>query len=75
SASNQIGPHLSYRRYLYLFPDLGDARYVILDETEPGYDTYINPVLNLQSTRELRENPAYRKIFDKNGVLVFEKRR
>ncbi|HET7479765.1 MAG TPA: DUF2079 domain-containing protein, partial [Rubrobacteraceae bacterium] len=47
SASNQIGPHLSYRRYLYLFPDLGDARYVILDETEPGYDTYINPVLNL----------------------------
>ncbi|HEX2729073.1 MAG TPA: DUF2079 domain-containing protein, partial [Rubrobacteraceae bacterium] len=75
SASNQIGPHLSHRRYLYLFPNLKDAEFVILDETEPGYDTYINPVLNLQSTRELRENPDYRKIYDESGVLVFEKRR
>lgn len=73
SASNQIGPHLSQRRYLYLFPNIKDAEYVILDETEPGYDTYINPVLNLQSTRELRQNPDYRKIYDESGVLVFER--
>jgi len=73
SASNWIGPHLAHRRYLYLFPDLGDADYVIVDETEPAYDTYVNPVLNLQSTGRLRENPDYRKIFDRNGVLVFEK--
>jgi uncharacterized membrane protein len=73
SATNQIGPHLAHRRYLYLFPLVGDAEYVILDETEPAYDTYINPVLNLQSTRELRQSPDYREVFDRNGVLVFER--
>jgi uncharacterized membrane protein len=73
SATNQIGPHLAHRRYLYLFPNLGDAEYVILDETEPAYDTYINPVLNLQTTQRLRESPDYRKVFDRDGVLVFEK--
>ena len=74
SASNQIGPHLSYRRYLYLFPTIQDAEYVIVDETEPAYDTYINPILNLQSTEQLRQDPAYEKVFDENGVLVFEKK-
>jgi uncharacterized membrane protein len=73
SASNQVGPHLAHRRHLYLFPLLADAEYVVVDETEPAYDTYINPVLNLQSTRQLRESPEYRKVFDRNGVLVFEK--
>lgn len=74
SASNQIGPHLSYRRYLYLFPTIQDAKYVVIDETEPAYDTYINPVLNLQSTQRLRRDPAYKKVFDENGVLVFRKK-
>lgn len=74
SATNQLGPHLAHRRYLYLFPTIQDAEYVILDETTPAYDTYINPVLNLQTVSGLRENPEYRKVYERNGVLVFELR-
>ena len=74
SAANRIGAHLAHRRYLYLFPTIRDAEYVILDETIPGYDTYINPVLNLQTTSGLRKSPDYRKIYERNGVLVFELR-
>ncbi|MDQ4105639.1 MAG: DUF2079 domain-containing protein [Actinomycetota bacterium] len=74
SATNQIGPHLAHRRYLYLFPTVQDADYVVVDETTPAYDTYINPVLNLQTTAELRESPGYRKLYERNGVVVFERR-
>lgn len=74
SATNQLGPHLAHRRYLYLFPTIQDAEYVIVDETTPAYDTYINPVLNLQTVSGLRENPEYRKVYEHNGVLVFELR-
>lgn len=73
SATNQIGPHLAHRRYLYLFPTIQDADYVVVDETTPAYDTYINPVLNLQTTNELRRSPEYRKVYERNGVLVFER--
>ncbi len=74
SATNQIGPHLAQRRYLYLFPTIQDADYVVVDETTPAYDTYINPVLNLQTTSELRRSPEYRKIYERDGVLVFERK-
>lgn len=74
SATNQIGPHLAHRRYLYLFPTIQDADYVVVDETTPAYDIYINPVLNLQTTNELRRSPEYRKVYERNGVLVFERR-
>lgn len=73
SATNLIGAHLSERRYLYVYPMVHDADYVILDETNPGYDTYINPVLNLQSTQDLREDQAYRLIYSNDGVLVFKR--
>lgn len=71
SATNNIGPHLAHRRYLYLFPTVSDAEYVILDETAPGYDTQIEPILNLQSTQEIRRSGEYEEIFAREGVVVF----
>ncbi len=72
STTNPLGPHLAHRRYLYLFPTIQDAEYVVIDETEPSYDTYTNPVLNLSSTLKLERDPDYRKIFSRDGVAVFE---
>ena len=73
SATNPLGPHLAHRRYLYLFPTVQDAEYVVIDETEPSYDTYTNPVLNLSSTLKLERNPDYRKVYSRDGVVVFER--
>ncbi len=74
SATNSLGPHLSHRRYLYLFPVIEDADYVIVDQARPAYDTNnSSPVLNLQSLQRLRSDPRYKEIYAENGVLVFEK--
>jgi uncharacterized membrane protein len=74
SASNWIGPHLAHRDYLYLFPLIKDADYVVVDERKPGYDTFVEPVVALQSVRNLREDDSYELIYSENGVLVFERR-
>ncbi|MGI8650730.1 MAG: DUF2079 domain-containing protein [Rubrobacter sp.] len=73
SATNNIGPHLAHRRYLYLFPTVLDADYVVLDESAPGYDTQIEPVLSLQSTQELKRSGEFVEVFSKEGVEVFRR--
>lgn len=73
SATNNLGPHLSHRRYLYLFPTVGDADYVIIDQTKPGYDTRLSPVLNIQSLQRLRRDPAYAEVYAESGIVVYEK--
>jgi hypothetical protein len=35
SATNHLGAHLAKRRYLYVFPVLGKATWIVLDEQEP----------------------------------------
>ena len=37
SASNQLGGHLSERRYVYTFPLCGSARWIIVDINDPTY--------------------------------------
>lgn len=74
SATNALGPHLSHRRHLYLFPLIKDADYVVVDQARPAYDTNnSSPVLNLQSLQRLRAGPRYKEIYAESGVLVFEK--
>jgi uncharacterized membrane protein len=73
SASNVLGAQLAHRRYLYLFPTIRDAEYVIVDETEPAYDINVSPVPNLATVERLRRNPAYRIAYSKAGVTVFER--
>jgi uncharacterized membrane protein len=73
SATNHLGAHLAHRRYLYLFPTVGDAEYVIVDEAEPDYDTYVSPIPSLASLQRLREDPDYRILYSESGVTVFER--
>ncbi len=73
SATNNIGPHLAHRRYLYLFPTVLDADYVVLDESAPGYDTQIEPVLSLQSTQEIKRSGEFVEVYSDQGVEVFRR--
>jgi uncharacterized membrane protein len=74
SASNWIGPHLAHRDYLYLFPLIEDADYVIVDERKPGYDTFVEPVVAIQSIQNLQNDDAYEQVYARDGVRVFERR-
>jgi uncharacterized membrane protein len=73
SASNSLGAHLSGRSRFLSFPVIQDATWVAVDETQPGYSDRIAPVAAAVQTAWLRRNPAWRLVFEQDGVLVFRR--
>ncbi len=73
SATNSLGAHLSARRRVLSFPYLYDATWVAADETRPGYADRIAPVPTATQLAWLRTNPAWRLVFEEDGVLVFRR--
>jgi uncharacterized membrane protein len=73
SASNSLGAHVSDRRRVLSFPFLLDATWVAIDETKPGYADRIAPLPAAVRTASLRRNPAWRLVFERDGVLVFRR--
>ncbi len=73
AATNSLGGHLSARRRVLSFPFLEDADWIAADETQPGYSdrtAYLPTAVQLSS---LRRNPAWRLVFEQDGVLVFKR--
>lgn len=73
SATNALGAHLSARRRVLSLPTLADATWVAADETRPS--SLDRPVA-LPTTRvlvRLRRDPAWRLIFERDGLLVFRR--
>lgn len=74
SASNWIGPHLAHRRYLYLFPVIKDADYVVVDLARPSYYTSVNREKGQKVLDRLNEESSgYHLIFARDNVAVYEK--
>jgi len=71
SASNQLGGHLSARRYSYIFPTVRDARWIILDVKD---GTYIDAKGYKRVIRDLRTRKPWRIVFSSHGILVLHKR-
>ena len=73
AATNSLGGHLSARRRVLSFPFLEDADWIAADETQPSYSdrtAYLPTAVRLSS---LRRNPAWRLVFEQDGVLVFKR--
>lgn len=76
SAQQPIAPHLSHRKFLYVFPDLGlggqvRVEYVILDRTLdrwPAQVTFTQDVAALSAK-------GYEQILDHDNILLFRKQR
>jgi uncharacterized membrane protein len=76
SAQQPIAPHLSHRKFLYLFPDLGPGgqvrvEYVILDSTLdrwPARATFTQDVAALSAK-------GYDQILGRDNILLFRKQR
>ena len=79
TASNPAGSHLSARRYVYSVPLLRKAEWVVLDlddpwTVQPG-SVLLNhhpEVVRALATR-LERDPGWRKVFERDRVLVFRK--
>jgi uncharacterized membrane protein len=71
SASNYLAAHLSTRRHIYIFPVVREARWVVVDphdQTHRGFPGFQSGI------RRLERNPGWRLVYDRRGVLVFERR-
>jgi uncharacterized membrane protein len=73
SATNNLGAHLSARRRVLSFPYLEDATWVAADETQPGYADRIAPLPTAAQLVALRQSPAWKLVFEQDGVLVFKR--
>lgn len=74
SASNSLGAHLSARRRILSFPRLREATWVAVDETSPGYLDRIAPLPYARAIARLRDDPRWRLVVQRDGVLVFRRR-
>jgi len=73
SATNTLGAHLSARRRIFSFPRLADATWVAVDETNGSYNDGSAPLPMETDVMVLRRNPAWRLVFEQDGVLVFRR--
>jgi uncharacterized membrane protein len=74
AATNSLGAHLSERRKIFSFPFLDGAEWVAADETSPGYPDRMQPLPTAIRLARLRRDPAWRLVFEEDGVLVFRRR-
>jgi uncharacterized membrane protein len=73
SATNTLGAHLSARRRVLSFPYVQDATWIAADETQPGYADRYAPLPTALALVALRRNPDWRLVFERDGVLVFNR--
>ncbi len=73
SATNSLGAHLSARRRVLSLPRLGDAAWVAADETRSSYLDRISPLPSAVALVNLRGNPAWRLVFEQDGILIFRR--
>jgi uncharacterized membrane protein len=71
SASDQLGAHLSDRRYSYTFPVVGRSRWIVVDANDPTYDTAMD---YKHSIGKYETNKAWRIVYASHGVSVLRKR-
>ena len=75
SSTNVLGAHLSARRRVLSLPKLGDATWVVADETRSSYADRVAPLPSAAALVRLRRNAGWRLVFEDDGVLVFHKLR
>jgi uncharacterized membrane protein len=74
STTNVLGAHLSARRRVLSLPKLGDATWVVADETRSSYADRVAPLPSAAALVRLRRSPDWRLVFEDDGVLVFHRR-
>jgi uncharacterized membrane protein len=70
AASNQLGGHLSERRYIYSFPHVRGARWIIVDTHD---ESYRDDARYRRAIREYRSNTQWRSVYSSHGVTVLRK--
>jgi uncharacterized membrane protein len=76
SASNNLGSRLSARRFIYVFPHIGDAQWVVVDRNDPTFtDTPANANRYRRAIDRVEQSPRWRTVFAAHGVAVLRRHR
>lgn len=79
TTSNSAGAHLAARRTVYSVPLVRDAEWVLVDLGDPWVVTRDSPILTNRPgrvrglARRLASDPAWTRVFDREGVLLFRR--
>jgi uncharacterized membrane protein len=74
SATNTFGAHLSERRHVFSYPVVGEAQWIAVDERRPSLGDRLNPPEAPAQIAAHRRDPAWRIVFDQDGILVLRRR-
>jgi hypothetical protein len=78
-SSNGAGAHLAARQYIYAVPVVGRATWALLDLEDPWATQPDSPLLHRKPgevrrlARRLERDPAWRKVFEQDSVVVFRR--
>jgi uncharacterized membrane protein len=70
SASNEIGTYVSARRYIYIFPVLHRARWLIVDMKDR---TYADRVGYHRAVRAVEARPGWKVVYASHGIDVLRR--
>lgn len=77
SAISHLTPHLAFRDRAYFFPDIKDADYIAINQTDGLNDFF--PCATTEefqnAVQQARERNDYELIYDKKNMLVFRRKR
>jgi uncharacterized membrane protein len=74
SATNTLGAHLSARRRIFSFPVLREAEWVVVDERRLTFLDSLGPGRARPHLDALHHDPAWRRVFAEDAILVFQRR-
>ncbi|GIW09250.1 MAG: hypothetical protein KatS3mg061_0307 [Dehalococcoidia bacterium] len=71
SVQSDLLPHLAHRREVYLYPNIHDAQYVLLDNWSDYWP--LTPEQFGRALDELWNNPLYRLLWQEDGYGIFQR--
>jgi uncharacterized membrane protein len=71
SATNQLGGHLSERRYIYEFPYVRRSRWIVVDVHDSPYGSAAGIK---RYVRRYKSDPAWQIVFSSHGITVLHER-
>ena len=72
SAQSPLVPHLANRTKIYMYPELSDANYIILDTSLEPYPIDRNEIVN--KINEYRNSKYWQLFAEDKSVVIFEKK-
>ncbi len=73
SAQSPLVPHLAFRDYIYQYPDVKDAEYILLLPEDSPY-----PIIKQEEYDRLKEkylqSPDWETIYNENHTLIFKRK-